>query len=47
MIGLLVVGFICNELIKQVNPKHHEPAARAEGLLARTAIPHEQAETHR
>jgi MFS family permease len=46
MIGLLVVGFICNELIKQVNPRHHEPAARAEGMLARTVVPHEQAETH-
>ncbi|GAA5152164.1 OFA family MFS transporter [Pseudonocardia eucalypti] len=27
MIGLLVVGFICNELIKPVHPRFHEPAA--------------------
>jgi MFS family permease len=26
MIGLLIVGFICNELIKPVDPKFHEPA---------------------
>ncbi|MDT7623578.1 MAG: hypothetical protein QOF99_4479 [Pseudonocardiales bacterium] len=26
MIGLLVVGFVCNELIKPVDPKFHEPA---------------------
>src|SRR5579884_1742721 len=29
MIGLLVVGFVCNELIKPVDPKYHEPAAAA------------------
>jgi MFS family permease len=27
MIGLLIVGFICNELIKAVDPKFHEPVA--------------------
>ncbi len=26
MIGLLVIGFVCNELIKPVNPRYHEPA---------------------
>ncbi|MCG0291015.1 OFA family MFS transporter [Streptomyces sp. PSAA01] len=32
MLGLLVVGFIANELVRPVNPKFHEPepAARAE-----------------
>jgi len=29
MIGLLIVGFICNELIKPVDPKFHEPAGTA------------------
>lgn len=27
MIGLLVVGFVCNELIRPVNEKYHEPSA--------------------
>ncbi|MGH3687040.1 MAG: OFA family MFS transporter [Pseudonocardiaceae bacterium] len=27
MIGLLVIGFICNELIRPVNPRFHEPAS--------------------
>jgi MFS family permease len=26
MIGLLVIGFICNELIRPVDERHHEPA---------------------
>jgi NADH:ubiquinone oxidoreductase subunit H len=26
MIGLLIVGFLCNELIKPVDPKYHEPS---------------------
>jgi len=26
MIGLLVIGFICNELIKPVDAKFHEPS---------------------
>jgi MFS family permease len=26
MIGLLVIGFICNELIRPVHERHHEPA---------------------
>jgi MFS family permease len=30
MIGLLVVGFIANELIKPVDAKYHEPAAAAD-----------------
>ena len=25
MIGLLVVGFACNELIRPVHPRFHEP----------------------
>lgn len=32
MIGLLVVGFVCNELIRPVNDKWHEPA-QADGTL--------------
>ncbi len=28
MIGLLVVGFVCNELIKPVDSRFHEPAQR-------------------
>ncbi|MGH3973367.1 MAG: OFA family MFS transporter [Pseudonocardiaceae bacterium] len=27
MIGLLVIGFICNELIRPVNPRFHQPAS--------------------
>jgi MFS family permease len=27
MIGLLVIGFVANELIRPVHPRHHEPAA--------------------
>jgi MFS family permease len=30
MIGLLVVGFVANELIKPVDSKYHEPAAAAD-----------------
>ena len=30
MIGLLVVGFVANELVRPVNPKFHEPAVAAE-----------------
>ena len=29
MIGLLVIGFVCNELIRPVNARFHEPAAAA------------------
>ncbi|WP_219417668.1 OFA family MFS transporter [Pseudonocardia nigra] len=29
MIGLLVVGFVCNELIRPVHKKYHEPASGA------------------
>ncbi|MGH3585808.1 MAG: OFA family MFS transporter [Pseudonocardia sp.] len=29
MIGLLVVGFVCNELIRPVNERYHEPASVA------------------
>ena len=25
MIGLLVVGFVANELVRPVHPRHHEP----------------------
>lgn len=34
MIGLLVVGFIANELVRPVNPKFHEPARDAVGAKA-------------
>ena len=38
MIGLLVIGFICNELIRPVHERYHEPAAaqamRATGAKA-------------
>lgn len=27
MIGLLTVGFVANELVRPVHPRHHEPAA--------------------
>ncbi len=27
MIGLLAVGFVANELVRPVHPRHHEPAA--------------------
>ncbi|MFD6067533.1 L-lactate MFS transporter [Amycolatopsis lurida] len=30
MIGLLVVGFVANELVRPVNPKYHEPASSGE-----------------
>jgi hypothetical protein len=26
MVGLLVVGFVCNELIRPVSARYHEPA---------------------
>ncbi|MEV7379271.1 OFA family MFS transporter [Streptomyces lydicus] len=32
MIGLLVVGFAANELVRPVHPRHHEPPAPAEQL---------------
>ncbi|MFI9354277.1 OFA family MFS transporter [Streptomyces lydicus] len=32
MIGLLVVGFAANELVRPVHPRHHEPPASAEPL---------------
>ncbi|MFD9892621.1 OFA family MFS transporter [Amycolatopsis sp. NPDC059027] len=35
MIGLLVVGFVANELVRPVNPKFHEPAA-ADAIEARS-----------
>jgi len=31
MIGLLVVGFVCNELIKPVNSRFHEPGSGSVG----------------
>ena len=40
MIGLLVVGFVANELIRPVRPKFHEPAAaRAAASLAERGRP--------
>jgi MFS family permease len=47
MIGLLVVGFICNELIKRVDPRRHEAVSFDDGLLARDAVPQQQAEKQR
>ena len=44
MIGLLVVGLVCNELIKPVAPKHHEPTSADDDLLARDEVPLKQAE---
>jgi hypothetical protein len=44
MIALLVVGLICNELIRQVAPKHHEPAAPDDALLMPEAGSHLQPE---
>ena len=29
MVGLLVVGFVCNELIRPVTERYHEPALEA------------------
>jgi MFS family permease len=40
MVGLLIIGFVCNELIRPVADKHHEPAAdraAADRTEARTA----------
>lgn len=34
MIGLLIVGFICNELIRQVHPRHHEPVPAEVEMVA-------------
>ena len=28
MVGLLVVGFVCNELIRPVSERYHEPALK-------------------
>jgi hypothetical protein len=28
MIGLLVVGFVANELVRPVHPRHHIPAPK-------------------
>ncbi|MGH3769606.1 MAG: OFA family MFS transporter [Pseudonocardiaceae bacterium] len=39
MVGLLIIGFICNEFIRPVNPRFHEAAAseRATGKLGMVA----------
>jgi MFS family permease len=38
MIGLLIIGFVCNELIRPVNPRFHEPASEhAAGKAAMAA----------
>jgi hypothetical protein len=47
MIALLVVGLICNELIRQVAPKHHEPSSPDDALLAPEAVPERQPEKQR
>ncbi|MBB5856126.1 OFA family MFS transporter [Amycolatopsis umgeniensis] len=36
MIGLLVVGFVANELVRPVNPKFHEPASSGEPARSET-----------
>jgi MFS family permease len=36
MIGLLVVGFVCNELIKPVDAKYHQPGQRDLNTVDRT-----------
>ncbi|MEU9122997.1 OFA family MFS transporter [Streptomyces sp. NPDC048506] len=38
MIGLLLVGFVANELIRPVHPRHHEPT-EADGRFAPAAHP--------
>jgi hypothetical protein len=47
MIALLVVGMICNELIKHVDPKYHDAALADGALLAPETISHRQPETQR
>lgn len=47
MIALLIVGLICNELIRQVAPNHHEPAAPDDALLAPETVSHLQPEKQR
>jgi hypothetical protein len=38
MVGLLIIGFVCNELIHPVTPRFHEPVSeRAAGKAATTA----------
>ncbi|MGH3865050.1 MAG: OFA family MFS transporter [Pseudonocardiaceae bacterium] len=38
MIGLLIIGFICNEIIYSVNPRFHEPASeQSEGNVVTAA----------
>jgi MFS family permease len=36
MIGLLVVGFVCNELIRPVNERFHEPTGSRRGATTKT-----------
>jgi MFS family permease len=44
MIALLVIGFICNELIGQVAPRHHEPASLDDATLAPDIVSQRQRE---
>ncbi len=39
MIGLLVVGFVANELVRPVHPRHHQPPEKADQLAAAPAAP--------
>jgi hypothetical protein len=39
-LALLVVGMICNELIRHVDPKYHEAKLADDALLARETISH-------
>ena len=39
MIGLLVIGFVANELVRPVNVRHHIPAQRkASDVTRATAV---------
>lgn len=37
MIGLLAVGFVANELVRPVHPRHHEPAAETPAATSKEA----------
>ncbi|HSE44645.1 MAG TPA: OFA family MFS transporter [Gemmatimonadales bacterium] len=37
MIGLLAVGFVANELVRPVHPRHHEPGADAPAVASKEA----------
>ncbi|MFC9240401.1 OFA family MFS transporter [Streptomyces decoyicus] len=39
MIGLLVVGFVANELVRPVHPRHHQPSEAVDQLADEPATP--------